>query len=311
MAKISTYPQPTPPQLGDYIIGTDISDLLMTKNFLLSDIITLATTTNQFVTIVGDQTITGSKTINVTSGIALNVSSGTSISDIAINTGSYIGIGIQSGTYGGTAVKASASSVGGIAVKAEGNNGSTGLYLKGELSIEGNVGAANNVFKSKGPGVSPAWVPESKGYFYNSATQSFITANVGVPLTLPSYLPDNTSGIVVSSDGSALNRITFSVAGSYRVSPNVTIVNTVTPSAQVYIWLRKNGVDLPLTARVFSIGSTLVYQNFSLDYAVSVNSSDYIQIMCSASNANLLIAAEGSTVDRPAIPSSVVTINSI
>ena len=53
MAKISTYPQPTPPQLSDYVIGTDISDLLMTKNFLLSDIITLATTTGQFVTKVG------------------------------------------------------------------------------------------------------------------------------------------------------------------------------------------------------------------------------------------------------------------
>jgi hypothetical protein len=64
MAKISTYPQPTPPQLDDYIIGTDISDLLMTKNFLLSDIITLATTTNQFVTIVGAQTVTGSKTFD-------------------------------------------------------------------------------------------------------------------------------------------------------------------------------------------------------------------------------------------------------
>lgn len=53
MAKISIYPQPTPPQLGDYVIGTDVSDYLMTKNFLLSDIITLATTTGQFVTKVG------------------------------------------------------------------------------------------------------------------------------------------------------------------------------------------------------------------------------------------------------------------
>jgi len=41
MAKISTYPQPTIPQLGDYLLGTDISDLLMTKNFLVSDLATL------------------------------------------------------------------------------------------------------------------------------------------------------------------------------------------------------------------------------------------------------------------------------
>jgi hypothetical protein len=42
MAKISTYPQPTPPQLGDYLLGTDISDLLMTKNYVISDILALA-----------------------------------------------------------------------------------------------------------------------------------------------------------------------------------------------------------------------------------------------------------------------------
>jgi hypothetical protein len=424
MAKISTYPQPTPPQLGDYVIGTDISDLLMTKNYLLSDIITLATTTNQFVTIVGAQTITGSKTfdygtstgvfapviinlpaqtqpsfspdalliqingqvpsttpgaiggvnvqahlldnicyyadlfgdsgvsrgiviissdshngnfleftkkitspasdvlkfsvgsegntqVTASSGYAFQATTGALATDIGIYTGAYIGTGILTGTYGGIAIDASASALGGIAVKAIGNNTATGLYLKGQLSIEGDVGSAGEIFKSNGPGVSPSWVPESKGYFYNSATQTFITANVGVPLTLPLYIPDNTSGISVVTDGSALNRITFSVAGSYRVSPNITIVNTVTPNASVYVWLRKNGVDLSLTARVFTIGNVLVYQNFSLDYAVSVAANDYIQVMCSATNASLLIAAESPTVYRPGIPSSVVTINSI
>lgn len=48
MAKISTYPQPTPPQLGDYVVGTDISDLLMTKNFKISDIIALVPTPTTF-----------------------------------------------------------------------------------------------------------------------------------------------------------------------------------------------------------------------------------------------------------------------
>ena len=424
MAKISTYPQPTPPQLSDYVIGTDISDLLMTKNFLLSDIITLATTTNQFVTIVGAQTITGSKTfdygtstgvlapviINVPaqtqpsfspdalliqingqtpttipgsiggvniqahfldnvcyfadlygdsgaskgivinsqdshsgnflefhdvinspfsdvlrfsvgpqgntqvtalSGTAFQSTTGALATDIGIYTGAYIGTGILTGTYGGKAIDASANAVGGIAVKAEGNNGATGLYLKGQLSIEGDVGGVNSVLRSKGPGVSPAWVPESKGYFSNNFTQTFVTANVGVPLSLPTTSTENTSGISVVSDGTALNRIVFSVEGSYRISPNITIVNTVTATAQVNVWLRKNGTDIPSSARVFSIGNNLVYQNFSLDYAVSVLATESIQIMCSASNAGLLIAAEGATVNRPAIPSTVVTVNSI
>jgi hypothetical protein len=41
MAKISTYPEPTPAQLVDFLIGTDISDFNNTKNFEISQILSL------------------------------------------------------------------------------------------------------------------------------------------------------------------------------------------------------------------------------------------------------------------------------
>lgn len=42
MAKISTYPEPNPPSLSDFLLGTDVSDSDNTKNFQISDIINLA-----------------------------------------------------------------------------------------------------------------------------------------------------------------------------------------------------------------------------------------------------------------------------
>jgi len=41
MAKISTYPFPSSPTLSDKLIGTDLNDMLMTKNFTISDIISV------------------------------------------------------------------------------------------------------------------------------------------------------------------------------------------------------------------------------------------------------------------------------
>lgn len=41
MAKISTYPFPSSPSLSDMVIGTDVNDMLMTKNFTISDIISV------------------------------------------------------------------------------------------------------------------------------------------------------------------------------------------------------------------------------------------------------------------------------
>jgi len=45
MAKISTYPFPSPPSASDYVIGTDTNDALATKNFMISDILALGGTT--------------------------------------------------------------------------------------------------------------------------------------------------------------------------------------------------------------------------------------------------------------------------
>ena len=42
MARISTYPGPSSPSLSDKLIGTDVNDMLMTKNFTIGDIISVA-----------------------------------------------------------------------------------------------------------------------------------------------------------------------------------------------------------------------------------------------------------------------------
>lgn len=42
MSRISTYPGPSSPSLSDKLIGTDVNDMLMTKNFTISDIISVA-----------------------------------------------------------------------------------------------------------------------------------------------------------------------------------------------------------------------------------------------------------------------------
>lgn len=41
MAKISTYPEPTPPNLDDFLLGTDVSDYDNTKNFQIADVLAL------------------------------------------------------------------------------------------------------------------------------------------------------------------------------------------------------------------------------------------------------------------------------
>jgi hypothetical protein len=53
MAKISTYPETPPPALDDFLLGTDVSNSNATQNFFVSDVIALAQTSGDFVTVVG------------------------------------------------------------------------------------------------------------------------------------------------------------------------------------------------------------------------------------------------------------------
>ena len=41
MAKISTYPDATPPALDDFLVGTDISNANATKSFVIADVLAL------------------------------------------------------------------------------------------------------------------------------------------------------------------------------------------------------------------------------------------------------------------------------
>lgn len=85
MAKISTYPDAVPPALNDYVIGTDVSNADATKSFVIADIITLATTTGEFVTTVGVTLPTYANNVAaVSGGLAVNSIYQTSTGEVRI-----------------------------------------------------------------------------------------------------------------------------------------------------------------------------------------------------------------------------------
>ena len=85
MAKISTYPDTPPPSLDDFLLGTDVSNSDATQNFLLSDVITLATTTGQFVTKAGVTLPTyANNAAAISGGLAVNSIYKTSTGEVRI-----------------------------------------------------------------------------------------------------------------------------------------------------------------------------------------------------------------------------------
>jgi hypothetical protein len=93
--------------------------------------------------------------------------------------------------------------------------------------------------------------------------------------------------------------------------------NTATSLTDVYIWIRKNGVDITGSAGLISIpnshGGTNGHSINGWNYFINVNSGDYVQLYWSTSATTTSIkfyAAQTSPV-IPSTASVILTVNQV
>ena len=79
----------------------------------------------------------------------------------------------------------------------------------------------------------------------------------------------------------------------------------------IFIWLRKNGTDVPNSASKVSIQGQQSELIPAWNFVVSVLGGDYVQIMWAVSDTDVRLIAEPATAFCPAIPSVIATATSI
>lgn len=123
-----------------------------------------------------------------------------------------------------------------------------------------------------------------------------------------------TSGVGINITSSS--RITFDVAGTYMVAPNLQFSNSGGTDYTVVIWLRLNGVDIPNSGTKIAIpkttdGGTTFFQ---IVFYQTVTAGQYVEVMWSPANTAVILdyspAAAGPPA-VPAIPSAIVVAERI
>lgn len=150
------------------------------------------------------------------------------------------------------------------------------------------------------------------GAFSNTAQQSFASAN-----TVYSVVLNTTDSAYAMSLAS--NQITVGHTGTYNLAYSLQLANySASTIGDVWIWLAVNGTDVPNTASIAAVpsthggveGYTLMAANFYVDLV----KDDYVELKVATDLTDVEIdyyAAQSSPFVRPAIPSSVVTLNMI
>jgi len=112
---------------------------------------------------------------------------------------------------------------------------------------------------------------------------------------------DNDSQMVVASDG------------VYDIQFSFQITKTSNGDTTAYVWLRKNGADVPDTNTGLNLSGKTDTAIFSLNYFVQLNAGENAQLMWLSddSTISLVYVPASTTPPMPAISSAIVTINKV
>lgn len=148
------------------------------------------------------------------------------------------------------------------------------------------------------------------GMFQNNVTVTLGAANT--PTLVPMTTTDYANGMyAVIADG-----IHVQQAGVYNYQFSIQFRNTDTQIHDAFVWLRKNGVDVPATMSAFSItsshGGTPGYVIGAVNFYIDLNDGDYVELWWAANSTQVdmySLPATTSPYNRPLSPAVVATLS--
>lgn len=204
-----------------------------------------------------------------------------------------------------------------------GVNGATGAQgFQGPQGFQGNQGyqgpqgfQGNQGYQGPQGLIGATGAGGALGYygsFYDTTTQILTSATTSYVVGINTTAISN--GISITSG----NRVTFNFGGIYEIIYSLQYDYAGNSnSANVDVWIRKNGTDISDSNSTFWVPSkqgSIDGQNIATSpFIVSVNSGDYIQIVTSPSTTDMSIKTIGtqSSPITPETPSVIVTVKQI
>jgi hypothetical protein len=180
------------------------------------------------------------------------------------------------------------------------NNGSLNIYFKKLSSVLGSL------FGPRGG----RFMNAPYGAFQDLTDQTAASTTAAYAITFNTT--DFSNGVTMASG----SRITVADAGIWNCQFSIQMKNTTNDTQDAEIWFRKNGTNIDNSNSRFNLSPRKSSGDPShtiaaLNFFVSMNSTDYIEIMWRVSDVGVSIEqyAAGTSPTRPATPSAIVTMS--
>ena len=145
------------------------------------------------------------------------------------------------------------------------------------------------------------------GGFQDNTTQTAASANVAYPITFNTTDFSNDVSI-----GTPTSRIVVAKAGLYNFQFSVQLDKASGAAANVWIWPRVNGTNIPDSASKVAIQGTTAESVPAWNFVLSMDANDYFELVWLTDDNNVVLKHEAGfgTVPNnvPEIPSVILTV---
>jgi hypothetical protein len=141
--------------------------------------------------------------------------------------------------------------------------------------------------------------------FSDTTTQTVANVNYGHPIRFNTT--DINSGFIVSAN----TRIVAQNSGLYNFQFSMQVLSTNSSAKDMYVWPRKNGIDIPNSNTKKTVTGNQVADVLSWNFVVSLNENDYFELVWAATATTVRLDAPTEIGFAPDIPSVILTVSEI
>jgi len=145
------------------------------------------------------------------------------------------------------------------------------------------------------------------GSFYSTANQTAAATSTAYPITY-----NNTSfasGFNIDPDHPS--RIVTQVQGLYNYQFSLQVTSSNSSTSAIWIWYRKNGVDVPRSATKMTIASNGGLIAPAWNFIETMNPNDYFELMWAVDSTAVSLTAPGTTAFCPSTPSAILSVTQV
>lgn len=186
-----------------------------------------------------------------------------------------------------------------------------GAYTKIKPSLQNNsipIGFVVSVDATNGVLMVRPVLDQTKyyGQFTKTTAQAPTSVNVENQITFQNT--DASYGVTI---GSPVSRIVISNNGLYKIDARVQFLSTNGTSKDVKVWIKKNNVAVPGSARILSFTNNNFTGEVVISSILQMNANDFFELCFSTNNINITVQTVGVVLPSPQAPGCILVVNQV